>query len=156
MALTTGVSRWLLQACALFNTATAILVVISVSLRYIFFAPLHFTEEITGFGLVFIVFMSQSALTIRRRHISVSLIYDLMPHRWRQAADVVSALLVAAASLYIAWYAWLYIEPSIAGGATTDAAQLLLYPWMLPMVAGMVLNAVAACIDALSPAQQGV
>jgi TRAP-type transport system small permease protein len=107
--------------------ALAVLVtitVLSVVARYVFDAPLHWLEEVSGLLIIWIVMVG--AVTTERdgQHLTIPMLTDALPVRLRAAiAVVVNALSVAV----LAYVAWLGIR--LALGARDKLTDILQISW---------------------------
>ena len=78
-----GVIRWLIIVLMLVMTVT---VSLQIVFRYIFNAPLGWSEEIARFSFVWVSFFGASALMRVREHINVTVFTDNFPPRLRSLA----------------------------------------------------------------------
>ena len=84
-----GVIRWLIIALMLVMTVT---VFVQIVFRYIFNAPLDWSEEIARFSFVWVSFFGASALMRVREHINVTVFTDNFPPRLRALAILLANL----------------------------------------------------------------
>jgi TRAP-type C4-dicarboxylate transport system permease small subunit len=66
--------------CVMFAT-----IIVQIVLRYVFNAPLVWTDEAAAYLFVWIAFLGWSMATRKRIHIGISVIVDKLPPRWRRA-----------------------------------------------------------------------
>ena len=78
-----GVIRWLIIVLMLGMTVT---VFVQIVFRYVFNAPLDWSEEIARFSFVWVSFFGASALMRVREHINVTVFTDNFPPRVRALA----------------------------------------------------------------------
>jgi TRAP-type C4-dicarboxylate transport system permease small subunit len=60
-------------------------IIVQIVLRYVFNAPLVWTDEAAAYLFVWIAFLGWSMATRKRIHIGISFIVDKLPPRWRRA-----------------------------------------------------------------------
>ena len=77
----------------------SLFVVLSSVMRYVVGAPFAFTEELVGLLFTAMIFAGMPVCTLRRTHISVTIIPDLLSDGSRRIVDRVAyAILAASAS----------------------------------------------------------
>lgn len=82
-------------------------VIVEVSARYIFHAPLAWGAEVSQTLLVWITFMGAADAFRRKDHMSVSFIYDAIPSRKvRKGVDNLSTLILAIFLVVGFWSGW--------------------------------------------------
>ncbi len=86
---TNGVVRWLIIVLMVVMTVTVSLQII---FRYIFNAPLGWSEEIARFSFVWVSFFGASALMRVREHINVTVFLDRFPPRLQSYALLLANL----------------------------------------------------------------
>ena len=79
--------RWLIIVVMLVMTAT---VSVQILFRYVFNAPLGWSEEVARFSFVWVSFFGASALMRMREHINVTVFTDHFPPRLRSAAVLIA------------------------------------------------------------------
>jgi len=79
-----AVVRWVVIVLMLFMTVA---VCLQILFRYVFNAPLGWTEEMARFAFVWVSFFGASALMRVREHINVTIFLDRFPPRLRAAAE---------------------------------------------------------------------
>lgn len=116
------------------------IIVTSVLMRKLANTPLHFTEEIVGLLLSVSLFLGLPMVTLKAKHVRVSLIVNLVSGKGRRALQI-AALLVG-----ICFFAWLIIETipwfefAFKRNLKTETARILLYPWMALMPLSLTLT----------------
>ncbi len=86
---TNGIVRWLIIVLMFVMTVT---VSLQIVFRYVFNAPLGWSEEIARFSFVWVSFFGASALMRVREHINVTVFTDNFPARIRTVAILVANL----------------------------------------------------------------
>jgi len=79
--------RWLIIVLMLVMTVT---VFVQILFRYVFNAPLGWSEEVARFSFVWVSFFGASALMRMREHINVTVFTDRFPPRLRSAAVLIA------------------------------------------------------------------
>lgn len=87
---------------AVLLVALYLLLIIQVFFRYVLNSPLGWTEELSRFTFVWMVFISSAYLAGRNSHIAVTFLCDWLPPRYGSWAVRVAAAVVTAAAAVIA------------------------------------------------------
>ena len=66
--------------CLMFGT-----IIVQIVLRYVFNAPLVWTDEAASYLFVWVAFLGWAMATRKRVHIGISVIVDKLPPGWRRA-----------------------------------------------------------------------
>ncbi len=109
------------------------IIVTSVLMRKFANMPLHFTEEIVGLLLSVSLFLGLPMVTLKAKHVRVSLVVNLLKGTGRLALQI-AALLVGI--FFFSWLIWETIpwfEFAFKRNLKTETARILLYPWMVLM-----------------------
>jgi TRAP-type C4-dicarboxylate transport system permease small subunit len=88
----------LVALIVLFNAA--------VLMRYAFGHPIHFTEEVSGILLIWIVMIGAIDAERLNQHLSITVLTDLMRARPRLLLDFLTDILSAVVLLFLAWLGW--------------------------------------------------
>lgn len=86
-------------AIAFSLASMAILVFGNVVLRYLFNSGITWSEEMSRFLFVWMVFLGAIAALKENLHLGVDVVTNLLPRKWKKAFFVISNLLV----LYVLW-----------------------------------------------------
>ena len=127
-------------AAALGMVSIVGIIVSSVLMRKFANSPLHITEEVVGLLLSISLFLGLPMVTLRAKHVRVSLVADLLKGKW-QVAIQSAALLVG-----IVFFTWLIIEAvpwfefAFKRNLKTETTRILLYPWMALMPLSLALT----------------
>lgn len=128
-------ARLLCGAAALALSGIVILVFAGTVMRKLLGTPLYYTEELVGLLLGASLFLALPLVTHSGRHVSVTLLAARLTERGR------ARLAVLAAAVTVGFCGWFLIEGipwldiAIRRGIRSEAADLLLWPWMaLPVV----------------------
>lgn len=124
---------------ALGMTAIVLIIVTSVLMRKFANTPVHITEEVVGLLLSVSLFLGLPMVTLKAKHVRVSLVVGLLTGKWRTAIHIL-ALLVG-----IGFFGWLIIETipwfefAFKRSLKTETSRILLYPWMalMPLSLGL-------------------
>jgi TRAP-type transport system small permease protein len=107
--------------------------------RYIVSAPAAWTEEVTSFAFVWLVFVGAAEVNRRRQHISVDIVTALLPQAIQRVLALVIEVVVIGFSLYAAW---LGIQQAIASqGSFTSILRLPLWIGYSGFTVGFLLIA---------------
>jgi C4-dicarboxylate transporter, DctQ subunit len=125
-----SVSGWL---SGIGVVAMAVVVTLDVCLRYFFFKPLLFADDIGVYCMVYIAFVG-AALTLKmRRHIMVDLVYERLPRRVQLWLDVIMTLLGTLVICIITWQCAGWVLYTYKSGFTSPG--VLQTPMWIPMSA---------------------
>lgn len=128
-------------ASALGMIAIVGIIVTSVLMRKFANSPLHITEEVVGLLLSVSLFLGLPMVTLKAKHVRVSLLADRLRGRMR-LANQIAALLVG-----ITFFTWLIVETipwfefAFKRNLKTETTRILLYPWMALMPISLTLTA---------------
>lgn len=90
-------------ACRALIVAFTLLLIVNVSLRYLFSLPLFFAEELAALILVWMSFLAILVGVSRRENISVTILVDLLPERARRVTGVVTDALTLLIFSVLLW-----------------------------------------------------
>lgn len=108
------------------------LLFVNVALRYVFFRPLAWAEELTMYLMVWIVFVGGSIVVRTRGHIAV----DVLPLMLSRAANRVLAIAVSAVSiLFLAVLFYYSAEHTLRVRASGQVMPAMLAPMWLAYLA---------------------
>lgn len=138
---------WL--AAALFVASGAMLTY-EVVARYFFTAPTIWAAELSQLCLIWGSLIAMAWCLRERRHIRITAITGLLPHRPRLAAEAAAMLAVAAFSVVVIWKGFEIFWDSFERGRTTGS-MLDLPIWIteLAIPFGFAMLMVQAVIEAL-------
>src|SRR5580658_8401257 len=114
---------------ALMLAADLLVVCGSVLLRYLFNAPVEWSDDVARGLMVGSSFFGAASALARSENLGVAFFVDLLPARVRPVIDAVSALLVAVISAYVAFNA--IKLGALTAGQTTGSGlplELTFYP----------------------------
>ena len=117
--------------------------------RYIFHRSIYFSEELNEFLIVFVTFMGLGYATRKGIHIRISVVYDLLPQRFRKAMMIIISATTAVMMGILAWYAFEYVQKVAIRGRVTPALQLPLYLTYIWVIIGLFLAALQYFLTAL-------
>ncbi|ESR27470.1 TRAP transporter small permease [Lutibaculum baratangense] len=155
-----SVLRWsdrlaglLAGTAAILAIAMSLFVVLSSIMRYFVGAPFAFTEELVGLLFTAMIFAGLPVCTLRRRHISVTIVPDLMPEAMRRFIDRVAYAIVAVFCVWFGILTWEYLQITIALDARSAGSRLLLWPWTAVLPLSCLLSGLAALLRMVAPAE---
>ncbi len=127
-------------ASALGMLAIVGIIVTSVLMRKFANSPLHITEEVVGLLLSVSLFLGLPMVTLRAKHVRVSLLADRLKGKMHVVVQI-AALLVG-----IVFFLWLIVETipwfefAFKRNLKTETTRILLYPWMALMPISLTLT----------------
>lgn len=121
-----------------------ILTVLSVVARYLFGLPFHWLEEVSGLLMIWIVMAGAVVCERHAQHLTISMLTDALPLRFRAFIELIVALLSIAILVYLTWLglllslgardkltdilgmSWFWIDLAVPAGAGGIAVSMLL------------------------------
>lgn len=106
---------------------------VNVIARFVFSEGLFFSGEINRILIIMITFAGIGYAARHGRHIRMSAIYDLLPHRGRKAVMVVIALFTAAVMFFLCYFSLIYILDTFERGRVLPALRFpiwIIYVWV--------------------------
>lgn len=98
--------------------------VLSVVTRYVFDAPLHWLEEVSGLLMIWIVMVGAIGTERDGQHLTIPMLTDALPHRLRAGVEVAIGALSIVVLLYVAW-----LGAKLALGAREKLTDILEISW---------------------------
>lgn len=145
--------RWLRHVFVLMavlaTTACVIIIALvgaSVTMRHMAHAPFRFTEELVGLLMTAAFFLALPLVTLNAKHVRVQVLVASLPAR---EARWLSILAGAFGVVFAFWFFWLCIpwfEFAYQRNIKTEAARLLMYPWMAILPLSMLLASIAFAV----------
>ena len=133
----------LLVLAGLALASLALLISASVLRRYVLNSPIAWTSEMSGLFFVSLFFLSIPFVTFFDKHVSVTLVTQLLTARWKRIAAVLANLLVMVFCLWFAWLTVPWLEFAGRVNPRTIVLRVELIPWMLILPVSMALTALA-------------
>jgi TRAP-type C4-dicarboxylate transport system permease small subunit len=146
-----ALNRLLGERLCFLYLAAVVITAYEVVLRYLFNAPTSWGFELTILLCAICYLLSGGYVTLQRRHVAITAVYDLMPARARWWLDLFAMLVGILAMGLLVWAAWrsavkaitlvertgsawnspspAIIKPLIALGAALIVLQLLVQLW---------------------------
>lgn len=112
-----AILRWMIIVLMVVMTA---IVFLQVVFRYIFDAPLDWSEELARFSFVWVSFLGAASLTRLRQHIDVTMFLQLLPRPLQIAASIAGHLLALTCVYFfltggiaMTSQEWIQLSPSV-------------------------------------------
>lgn len=86
--------------------ALIILFNVAVLMRYVVGQPLHFTEEVSGILLIWIVMIGAIDAERDDQHLAITVLTDLLREKPRRVLAFLTDLLSGVTLLFVAWLGW--------------------------------------------------
>lgn len=142
-------NTWLCKFENLLNSAALIVVLIVISLqiimRYVFNRPLLWSEELSRYLYVWIAWLGCAFCAGTRSHISVPLLFDILPVWMQNILTIVGNLIVIGAMCYLIPNAMSYALGQNAFMASTMPVKRSWLFIALPI--GLILTTVQLILD---------
>lgn len=150
--------RFIYQISSAFaGLAVAALVLLTsaaVFARYLFGAPIAWTEEASGFLMLWIVMIGAIACEAGRHHLTIDLIENALKGHVRRLLQIFVGLASIGLLIFMAWQAW-----ALALTTTYKKTQILGISWFwldLAVVIGAAVSALVTLIALFRPNQSVV
>ncbi|MEM6462469.1 MAG: TRAP transporter small permease [Pseudomonadota bacterium] len=130
--------------------AIVIIICVSVAMRHIAQAPLHFTEELVGLLMTAAFFLAMPLVTLKAENVRVMIVIANLPARLARRVALAAGLFGVAFCL---WYFALclpWLEFAFDRNLKTEVARLLMYPWMAVIPFSLLLTAMAFAIRSVA------
>jgi len=88
------------------TVAVVIILFVGVVLRYIFNAPLYWSEEVSVIGLVVMVFLGGAILVRQGKNVTITIVHDLCgpkTARWMRITSEFLSLLIVTVMTWLSW-----------------------------------------------------
>lgn len=105
----------------------AVLLIVGVFMRTVMNSSLTFSEEIATALLVLVSFFGLGYCARKGRHITMSIVFDMVSNKYKKVFMVVISLISALAMGYIALLATQYVASTMKLGRVTPALQIPIY-----------------------------
>lgn len=130
------------------------LVLVQVILRYVFRAPLVWTEEASIFLMIWMAFVGTGVAARRGSHIAMTLLVEHLPTRLSRALIFFSQLAVLAFLLLVVWQGWL-LAKSAEGVRSPALGMPMKWPYLtIPLGACFMASQLLATMLDPMPSQK--
>ncbi len=123
-------------------SAMMFLIMTDVVLRYVFNSPITGSYEIIQYMMAVLVSFAVVYCGYKRSHVSVDIVFDLLPPRPRSIVAFLGSLIVLILFILIAWQNVLYVKETYDQRLTST----ILYIPTFPFVAAVAVGFVAFCL----------
>lgn len=105
----------------------------SVFMRKFANSPLHITEEVVGLLLSVVLFLGLPMVTLRSKHVRVSLLTSYVSDKSRSVLQVAGLVVGVVFFGWLIWETIPWFEFAFKRNLKTETTRILLYPWMALM-----------------------
>jgi TRAP-type C4-dicarboxylate transport system permease small subunit len=126
-----SISRGISWFGGLILMGIVVLIVIDVTLRYVFNRPFSFSIEVIGIALVVVVFASILLCTASRGHLVIDVLVSRFSPRGQAITDAVMHFLSIGVCIIIAWRSIVYAVYLSEIGYVSTLLKMPLYPFSL-------------------------
>lgn len=130
--------------------AMALLLIIGVIMRSVFNNSLTFTEEVSSALLVLVSFFGLGYCARKGRHITMSMVFDVVGNKYKKIFMIVISFVSAIAMGYIGYLALRYVLSVKNLGRVTAALQIPMYIIYSVVPIGFFLGAIDYLITFIS------
>ncbi len=156
-----GTGRWIRPLATILSSVGAVgltvmmfLVVLDVSSRFLFDAPILGSYEIVEYLMAVFIFFAFGSAQFHKSHINVSLAVNHLPPRARAVVDTVTNLVMLAMFILMVWGAWLQTLDGWSSGVTSSVLLIPKWPFELVATIGLAVLALAVVVDVLESASR--
>jgi TRAP-type C4-dicarboxylate transport system permease small subunit len=136
------VSHILLVIGATMLAGMMFLIVTDVLLRYVFNRPLAGAYEVVEYLMAILVAFGAVYCAYEGGHVSVDIVFDLLPKRIQRIVSIVTSLILNALFLAIAWENVVYVKEIFEQRLTSAVLYIPTYPF----VAAVAIGFLAFCL----------
>lgn len=141
MSLRNAVDRAVQFLLVVLMSAIVIDVLLQVFSRYLFNAPLSFTDELASFLLIWLGLLGSAYATGEKQHLAIDLLaMRVSPHSQRRLEVIVTALVVVfAIAVLIVGGSWLVYTGFLFGQLSASLQLSLGYVYLIVPVTGVLI-----------------
>ena len=143
-------TRVFLAIGATILSAMMFLTMADVTLRYFFGSPLPGTYEVTQYMMAIVIPFGIVYCAQEKGHVSVDVVFALLPERAKGFLDCIDSLIVLALFLVIAWQSVLFVGETYESGLTSGVLYIPAYPFVGTIALGFVALSLVLLADFLS------
>ncbi|WP_244613048.1 TRAP transporter small permease [Modicisalibacter radicis] len=144
------ISRSLFYIAVVGGMFMAALVFVSTIMRYLFGAPISFSDELAGLLFFSLAFMTLPHVMLEKKHVSIDFISKSCSPKIRSMFSVLASLVMIVFAVVFIYESWDFMRFSYQIDAKSDIGSILLWPWMLLMPLSMGLCLVIKLLDVVS------
>ena len=122
----------------------------SALVRYIFNAPIAYTEDLSGLLFVIVFTASMAHAANQGSHFRIVLVWSRLSASLRAYAMILGDMMTVLAFAVIAKVAWEFADLSKTLNSRSDFGDLLLWPWMMIVPASIACFCFAVIVQILN------
>jgi TRAP-type C4-dicarboxylate transport system permease small subunit len=115
-------------------------ITLQICMRFIFDNSLSWSEELARYCFIWLIYIGIAYGVKLSRHITLDVVYDLVPNILKKAFQLLSNLLVGAFALIVIYNSYLLIDQIASFGQTSAAMRLNMVYVYLSVPVGMTLT----------------
>jgi TRAP-type C4-dicarboxylate transport system permease small subunit len=115
-------------------------ITLQICMRFIFGNSLSWSEELARYCFIWLIYIGIAYGVKLSRHITLDVVYDLVPDKMKKAFQLLSNLLVGAFALIVIYNSYLLIDQIASFGQTSAAMRLNMVYVYLSVPIGMSLT----------------
>lgn len=115
-------------------------ITLQICMRFIFGNSLSWSEELARYCFIWLIYIGIAYGVKLSRHITLDVVYDLVPDTLKKAFQLLSNLLVGAFALIVIYNSYLLIDQIASFGQTSAAMRLNMVYVYLSVPIGMTLT----------------
>ena len=147
------IARMIYAVSRLANVVSCVVLVLMMGLVFInvvartFGYPIFGTYEAVGFLASILVAFSIAHCAVRKGHIAVNILEDLLPQRILPILDSIVAVLGTGLYLVLAWQCLVYANIMRTSGELSMSMEIPFYPLIIGIAFGFFMLALVLLID---------
>jgi TRAP-type C4-dicarboxylate transport system permease small subunit len=115
-------------------------ITLQICMRFIFENSLSWSEELARYCFIWLIYIGIAYGVKRSRHITLDVVFDLVPNAFKKVLLVVSNLLVGVFAVIVIYYSVFLIDQLASFGQTSAAMRLNMVYVYLSVPIGMILT----------------
>lgn len=120
-------------------TFMIVLMTLDPIMRYIVGRPFYWSNEVTTYLMVVMVFNGFGVALVKDKHVRVTLVFDRLP---RSLQNMLWILIALAGLFYVSFVGYALIRltfSSFSFGVRSATTEMLVYPWQLIAMWGVIV-----------------
>jgi TRAP-type transport system small permease protein len=136
-ALNKIIGRLLYWTIAVVHGLVVVVLFSGVVMRYLFNAPLFWSEEICLLGLVWLTFLGGAVLVRQDKNVSITIFSDLLPASVMRPLSLINHLLILICMGVMIWQGWILTER--LSYSTTPALRMSEFWFAAALLVGFII-----------------
>ncbi len=131
------IGRLLFWMIAIVRGVVVVVLFSGVVTRYVFNAPLFWSEEICLLGLIWLTFLGGAVLVRQDKNVSITIFSDLLPATVMRPLSLINHILILICMVVMIWQGWILTER--LSYSTTPALRISEFWFAAALLVGFVI-----------------